>query len=294
MSTLAPEDALDLGAVPATRDGRTPPLSARAQSAAARSCAVEKVIAAMHERLDAPFLLDDMARIAYLSPYYFNRVFRQVTGVPPRRFHTALRMAAAKRLLLTTDLSVTDVCLDLGYHSLGTFTTQFHELVGVSPRALRRLAGDPPCTPEELVDALEGQAADAGTVASGRIGGSEAADGRVVFVGLFAGGCPQGLPSACTARIGPGAFRLATTPGIRRHVAAAALPVSDEPADYLVPDESELLVASGPARATLAREPDEARELTLRHLRPTDPPVLLALPLLLARRVVARDMLQVA
>jgi AraC family transcriptional regulator len=294
VTTVAPEDALDLGAAPAPLDARGTHLSARAQSAAARSYAVEKVIAAMRERLDAPFLLDEMASIAYLSPYYFNRVFRQVTGVPPRRFHTALRMAAAKRLLLTTDLSVTDICLDLGYQSLGTFTTQFHELVGVSPRALRRLAGDPPCTPEELVDALEGQAGDGGTVASGRIGGPEAADERVVFVGVFAGGCPQGMPSACTARIGPGAFRLAATPGIRRHVAAVAIPVSDSPADYLVPDESDLLVASGPARVTLARDPNEARELTLRGLRATDPPVLLALPLLLARRVVARDMLQVA
>ena len=87
--------------------------------------------------------LDEMARIAYLSPFYFNRIFRQLTGVPPRRFHTALRIDAAKRLLLTTDLSVTEMCLEVGYQSLGTFTTHFHELVGVSPRALRRLASEP-------------------------------------------------------------------------------------------------------------------------------------------------------
>jgi AraC family transcriptional regulator len=108
----------------------------------------------MHERIDRPFALDEMARIAYLSPFYFNRVFRQLTGLPPRRFHTALRIAAAKRLLLTTDLSVTEVCLEVGYQSLGTFTTHFHELVGVSPRELRRLASDPARAAAQVADAF--------------------------------------------------------------------------------------------------------------------------------------------
>src|SRR6476619_1111248 len=79
-----------------------------------------------------------MGGTAYLSRFHFNRVCREITGLPPVRFHTALRIAAAKRLLLTTDMSVTEVSLEVGYQSLGTFTTHFHELVGVSPRTLRR------------------------------------------------------------------------------------------------------------------------------------------------------------
>src|SRR4051812_20397614 len=94
-------------------------LGARAQSELDRCAAVEKVIAAMHERIDRPFALDEMAEIAFLSRFYFNRVFREITGLPPVRFHTALRIAAAKRLLTTTDLSVTEVCFELGYQSLG-------------------------------------------------------------------------------------------------------------------------------------------------------------------------------
>jgi AraC family transcriptional regulator len=271
-------------------------LSARAQSAVARSAAVEKVIAAMHERLDAPFLLDDMASLAYLSPYYFNRVFRQVTGVPPRRFHTALRMAAAKRLLLTTDLSVTEICFDLGYQSLGTFTTQFHELVGVSPRALRRLADDPPCTPAELLAALEHVQADGASsrrLLTGNVAGPDDASEWLVFIGLFANGSPQGLPAACTARVGCGQFQLAAS-ALHPHVAAVAFPCSDEPRAYLCPDKHEVMVAAAPARTALSSVLGRGRELRLRHVRSTDPPVLLALPLLLGRRVAAREMLEVA
>lgn len=271
-------------------------LGARARSAAARSTAVEKVIAAMRERLDAPFMLDEMARLAFLSPYYFNRVFRELTGVPPRRFQTALRMAAAKRLLLTTDLSVTEICLDLGYQSLGTFTTHFHELVGVSPRELRRLAGEPPCTPGQLVTALE-QNADRRILRrglSGRVIGPEAAGDWLVFVGLFVDACPQRLPSACTARTGPGEFRLGLPAKAGFHLAGVAFPSSDDPRSYLLADERELLLASCPAPETLDCAEEIRCNLRLRKVRPTDPPVLLALPMLLGRRVAERETLQAA
>src|SRR4051812_4611612 len=127
---------------------------ARARSELDRWTAVDKVIAAMHERIDRPFPLEEMASIAYLSRFYFNRVFREITGLPPVRFHTALRIAEAKRMLLTTELSVTEVCFELGYQSLGTFTSHFHQLVGVSPRALRRAATAAGPVPAELAAAL--------------------------------------------------------------------------------------------------------------------------------------------
>jgi AraC-like DNA-binding protein len=273
------------------RDGADP-AGVRAQCAADRSLAVERVIAAMHERLDAPFELKEMARIAYLSPYYFNRVFRQLTGVPPRRFHMALRMAEAKRLLLTTDLSVTEICLDLGYQSLGTFTTHFHELVGVSPRGLRRLAATPPCTPDDLVAALERQAENGvAPLLAGAVTVPDGAEDCLVFIGLFATPSPEGLPSGCTARLGPGAFHLRAPAGARRHLAAAAFPRSDDPCTYLAPDERDFLVGLSPFPIDSA---GRALELRLRRVRPTDPPVLLALPVLLARRLAERDALQVA
>src|SRR5215208_396437 len=64
--------------------------------------AAELTISAMRRQLNEPMSLRELAEVAMLSPYHFNRVFRRVTGVTPCRFLNALRMEAAKRLLVTT------------------------------------------------------------------------------------------------------------------------------------------------------------------------------------------------
>src|SRR6266849_7733545 len=91
--------------------------------------AVERVILAMRDHLNEPLTLQDMADIAYLSRNHFHRVFHRIIGIPPGEFLTALRLDAAKRLLLTTSMRVTDICFEVGYSSLGSFTTSFTELV---------------------------------------------------------------------------------------------------------------------------------------------------------------------
>jgi AraC family transcriptional regulator len=261
---------------PVGADGE--PLGARAISEMDRCWAVEKVIAEMHERIDRPFSLDEMARIAYLSPFYFNRVFRQITGLPPRRFHTALRIAAAKRLLLTTDLSVTEVCLEVGYQSLGTFTTQFHELVGVAPRQFRRLGSEPFLAPAEMAPALARahDAAIAPVVVGGVYG---AAPDWLVFVGLFAHPYPQGVPIACTALGGGGPYALRTPAQGRYHVAAAAFAPTDDVRRCLLPEGGSVLVGSADDAVQLSPGGRTIETLRLRPLRTTDPPILLALPL---------------
>src|SRR5436190_3206023 len=96
--------------------------------------AIDQVIRTMRTRLHEPLSLEDMADIACLSPYYFNRVFHQVIGIPPGEFLATLRLESAKHLLLTTSLSITDICFEVGYAGLGSFTTRFTQLVGVPPR----------------------------------------------------------------------------------------------------------------------------------------------------------------
>lgn len=100
--------------------------------------AVDRVIKVMREGLSEPLTLQDMADAAMFSPYYLNRVFRRVTGLPPRRFLAAMRLASAKRLLLTTPLTSTDICFRIGYNSYGTFITRFTERVGLAPQRLRQ------------------------------------------------------------------------------------------------------------------------------------------------------------
>ena len=87
-----------------------------------------------------PISLHDMSRVAYLSTFHFNRVFHQITGLPPAKFISAMRLDEAKRLLLNTNQSITDICFEVGYNSLSTFTRRFTQRVGLGPREFRYLA----------------------------------------------------------------------------------------------------------------------------------------------------------
>ena len=84
--------------------------------------------------------LENAAREACLSPYHFNRLFAQAFGETPHEFVTRRRVEEAKKLLLADNQSVTDICLDVGYESLGSFSARFRSLTGLSPAAFRREA----------------------------------------------------------------------------------------------------------------------------------------------------------
>jgi AraC-like DNA-binding protein len=84
--------------------------------------------------------LENAAREACLSPFHFNRVFTRAFGETPHEFVTRMRIEEAKKLLLAENQSVTNICFDLGYESLGSFSTRFRSLTGLSPAAFRREA----------------------------------------------------------------------------------------------------------------------------------------------------------
>jgi AraC family transcriptional regulator len=101
--------------------------------------AVLRSIGTMRENLGEELSLRTLARSAWLSPFHFHRVFHRLTDSTPARFLAAWRIAEAKRRLAYSEDSVTDVCMHVGYASLGTFTSQFTRVVGVSPGRFRRL-----------------------------------------------------------------------------------------------------------------------------------------------------------
>jgi AraC-like DNA-binding protein len=84
--------------------------------------------------------LEKAASQACLSPFHFNRLFMQAFGETPHEFVTRMRMEEAKKLLLAGNHSVTDICFDMGYESLGSFSLKFRSLTGLSPVAFRREA----------------------------------------------------------------------------------------------------------------------------------------------------------
>lgn len=102
-----------------------------------REDAVRRVVLAMHERLGEDLCLAEMAEVASMSVYHFARIFREQTGLPPATYLAALRLSEAKRLLQETSLSVADICFKVGYNSIGTFTSRFTQVVGMSPGRFR-------------------------------------------------------------------------------------------------------------------------------------------------------------
>ena len=85
------------------------------------------------EPLDVPAV----AAVAHISPAHFSRTFRQVFGETPHRYLQRRRVERSMFLLRETGRSVTDVCLDVGFTSLGTFSRTFREIVGETPSNYR-------------------------------------------------------------------------------------------------------------------------------------------------------------
>jgi AraC-like DNA-binding protein len=116
----------------------------------------------VRDRIDRDFAqpldVEALARGAHMSAGHLSRAFRRAYGESPYGYLMTRRIERAMALLRRGDLSVTDVCFAVGYSSLGTFTTRFTELVGLSPGAYRRRAG-------RSGDA--GHAGDAGDAAAG-------------------------------------------------------------------------------------------------------------------------------
>lgn len=85
-----------------------------------------------------PITLDDMARVANLSPTHFLRTFKQAFRETPHQYLTARRLERAQQLLRETDLPVTEICLAVGFESLGSFSALFKRRLGCSPQGYRQ------------------------------------------------------------------------------------------------------------------------------------------------------------
>ena len=84
-----------------------------------------------------PLDVASLAEVACVSEAHFIRRFRATFGETPHRYLQRRRVERAMFLLRETDRSVTDISLDVGFSSLGTFSRTFHEIVGQSPTAYR-------------------------------------------------------------------------------------------------------------------------------------------------------------
>lgn len=242
----------------------------------------ERVVSAMNRRLDLPMSNSKMADIACLSPCHFNRLFRHATGIPPIQFHYALRLDRAKRLLVSTDLSITEICFEVGYNSLGTFTSRFNQLVGLSPSAFRSLTrkfesvrlGDLSARLLELACAPALSRSICGEV-------SDAVCDGLIFTALFPRAIPEGIPAAC-ALTSAGAPYYLPHPGCGVwHVFAVAIPWTTAGTQLITLDGLQR-GHSGPIHVEVDGW-SGASQIELNLARTLDPPVLSAVPVLLSR-----------
>jgi AraC-like DNA-binding protein len=88
-------------------------------------------------RYDTPLDLDRVAAVAGVSKYHFVRSFDAAYGETPMRYLTRRRVERAQDLLRLANLTVTEVCMMVGFASLGSFSSRFAQLVGESPTAYR-------------------------------------------------------------------------------------------------------------------------------------------------------------
>lgn len=246
---------------------------------------VRRAIGAMHERYHEPLTLTELAAEVFVSPFHFSRLFSKVTGVTPGRYLTAVRMFEAKRLLLTSELTVSDVVCTVGYSSVGTFTSRFTRAVGMSPSQYRDpqvrdllLAVAPHFQRLPSLTALQ----EAGENCASATTGSSSITARVelppelppgdLLVGAFAEAIPQCGPVAFT-----GLQRTRSTtvtlhnvpPGHWLIIAAAAHPTGDHGST----------LSFGALREPLwvgSRESVPVR-LRARALQATDPPIAITL-----------------
>src|SRR5262249_37725659 len=102
-----------------------------------------------------PLDVEALARGAHMSAGHLSRAFKLAYGEPPYAYLMTRRIERAMALLRRGDLSVTEVCFAVGCSSLGTFTTRFTELVGVSPgssrgHGARATEGMPSCVAKQV------------------------------------------------------------------------------------------------------------------------------------------------
>ena len=243
--------------------------------------AVLEALRMITTRFTEPLSLDMIAAEVFVSPFHFTRIFAKATGTTPGRYLSAVRMFEAKRLLLTTEATVSDVVCAVGYSSVGTFTTRFTAAVGMTPSQFRNpavrdllLAVAPHfqrlpsrAALQEAATARSAEPAVGSTVTVRAVLDRDIQSADLI-VGVFADPLPQCAPVAWAAVSGTGTATL-PVPGVpagRWTVLAAAehnradgsvVPlIGVLPSSFIVGDHEEVLL-----------------RLRMRALRPSDPPV---------------------
>ncbi|ATW26074.1 hypothetical protein DCMF_15995 [Candidatus Formimonas warabiya] len=99
---------------------------------------IDQAMRFMEQNYPKDIKLGDVARQIYYSPCYFSRVFKELRGCSFRQYLTEIRMAQARRLLLHSDLHISEIAQRVGYHDVHYFINVFKQWEGCTPRGYRK------------------------------------------------------------------------------------------------------------------------------------------------------------
>jgi len=100
-------------------------------------CRVRQVTEFIEKNLDKHLPLAELASVVCMSPFHFARLFKHSTGVPPHRFVVRQRIARARIVLTTQELSIAQISRMVGFRTPSHFTTVFRRALGITPGAFR-------------------------------------------------------------------------------------------------------------------------------------------------------------
>lgn len=235
----------------------------------------ERAIRFIYEKYSEPLSLADIANSAIVSRFHFCRTFKDAIGVTPGRYLSAIRIYQAKRMLLNTRMNVTDIAFAVGYNSLGSFSNHFTDSVGLAPGRFRRISqrggiglprlGRPSSVPHAT---LTGTIVFPQGYSVGR-----------VYLGTFDTPIVQRRPAAAVIieppeAASPCSFELTGVPHGTWFLRAVAVADDTDPEPWT----RRTLLVGGAGPVTIADDMVISAGIELRTRRPTDLPILLALP----------------
>ncbi|WP_239984699.1 helix-turn-helix domain-containing protein [Lentibacillus sediminis] len=243
--------------------------------------AVVQAIEYMKRNLDKEITSEELASLVGYSHYHFSRIFKEITGVSPRHYLSALRIESAKQILVNRSSStMLHTLLSVGFRSMGTFSSRFKQYVGLSPKQfqvnvkpLHQFINQQENNIKPLEDSRPSP------VLTCYIEFPESFKG-LIFVGLFPRPIPDQKPlQGIVLNHHQSKCLFSNIPTGTYYVLAATLPISFNPRDYFLLDRVLRGKYEYPIKVTDCTN-TEIR-ITLREPLPTDPPILVNLPQLL-------------
>ncbi|WP_047980981.1 helix-turn-helix domain-containing protein [Ornithinibacillus contaminans] len=239
-----------------------------------------RAISYMKEHLDEELTSEELASHIGYSPYHFSRVFKEITGVSPRHYLSALRIEAGKELLVDPSNSILKTLLNVGFRSIGTFSSKFKQFVGLSPKQFQKSMKPLHQFINEYDFSKELQPLNLLTPSvTCRVVTPTSFKG-IVFIGLFPRPIPDQEPIVGTVlNHQKASCTFSNVPIGTYYILATTLPKSLNPKSYFVLTNT--YRGKGDSPVVIEQHTSLYTEIVLREPLPFDPPILINLPKLL-------------